>query len=882
MNPRLLTTKFFIPPWRSSDVPRPRLIGQLNAGLHERRRLTLISAPAGYGKTTLVAEWIHSLSNASHRVCWLSLDLADNDPVRFLTYFLAALQRADVVAEKQQRFFDLPNFPPATLIVEDLLNDLSALNETVILILDDYHVISNPVIHEALEYFVDHQPPCVHLVLTTRQDPPLPLARLRARRQMTEIRARDLRFTREEARRFFIEMMNLNIGDDAADALEERAEGWAVGLQLIGLALQGTSDAERFIQTFSGTHRYVLDYLAEEVIARQSEDVRTFLSQTSILDQFNADLCCAITGRTDAQRIIDHLEKANLFIVPLDDGRIWYRYHHLFRDYLVTLLDRSEQADLNKKAAAWHEANDMLPEAVHYALASGDHDYSTEVIDHVVNRNTTWSSGNISMLRAWLDALPAQVLQARPQLSLHASRIFYLASQFELAEKHLAQVEDALKALPDSQEKEHLHALATLYRGSIACVHGEMEQALEKTTFAQAKLPKENHLVHARAYFNLGQIYETTDRTDLAVENYLLSSNAAQAAGVKFLAIQARCSAAQVQIKQGRLSQAEQTCRDAVNLAADDRIPPLGFAYVVMGGIALERNDLQTTGHLIKDGIALSRQGGLMDNAVLGLSSLARLRAYLGDAEGALAAVQDARAIIQAFGVPLMAAHAEAFSARLNLYLGQKEAAGQWAAAYRANRPESPQEYEELTLAHVCLATDQYALIPSILQPRLETAQRAGRVHTCIEAMVILSLFHHAQKNIPAALNWLEQALKLAAPEGFVRIFLDANAVTGGMLLDLLPRARTTAPEFVDTLQKAIAPDDNGRIAANARLSEPLSDQELRVLEFLVAGKSNQEVAEALVISVGTAKWHVHNILQKLGVNNRSQAIARARELELD
>lgn len=882
MNPRLLNTKFFIPPWRTSDVPRPRLIEQINAGLQERRRLTLVSAPAGYGKTTIVAEWINSFKDSSVRVCWLSVDSADNDPGRFLNYLLAALQRADAIAEKQWRFFDFPQLPTSILFVDALLNDLSERNATVILVLDDYHVISNPVIHEALEYFLDHQPPCVHLVLTTRQDPPLPLARLRARRQMTEIRARDLRFTPDEARHFFIETMKINISEEAVNALDERAEGWAVGLQLVGLALQGTADAEQFIQTFSGSHRYILDYLAEEVISRQSEDVRTFLSQTSILDQFNVDLCCDLTGRLDAQQIIDYLEKANLFIVPLDDERVWYRYHHLFRDYLAILLDKFEQAALNKKASAWHEARELLPEAVHYALTSGDHDFSAGVIDRVVNRNTTWSSGNISLLCAWLDALPTEVLQARPQLSLHASRIFYLASQFKLAEKHLAQVEESLKALPESQERTHLQALATLYRGSIACVHGEIEQALEKTTFARSKLPENDHLAHARAFFNLGQIYESTGRTDQAVKNYLQSSDAAQAAGVKFLAIQARCSAAQVQMQQGRLSLAEQTCGKAIYLAADNRIPPLGLAYIVTGGIALERNDLQAAEHLIKDGIALSRQGGLLDNEVFGLSMIARLRAYLGDAEGALAAVHDARAIIQAFEVPLLAAHAEASFARINLYLGQKQAAGQWAAAYRDNRPVSAQEYEELTLAHVGLASGQTDALPSILQPLLEKARRAGRMQTCMETMVILALFHHTRQETRGALNWLEKALKLAAPEGYVRVFLDVNAVTGGYLLDLLSGVRPAAPEFVDALRKAIEPEDNLRIAANVRLPEPLSDQELRVLDYLLAGKTNQEISEALVITVGTAKWHVHNILQKLGVNNRSQAIARARELGLD
>jgi LuxR family transcriptional regulator, maltose regulon positive regulatory protein len=878
MNARLLTTKFHIPPWRASEVPRLRLIEQLNAGLSEGRKLTLISAPAGYGKTTLVADWIHSLNSGDQAISWLSLDPADNEPVRFFTYFLAAFQRLDdAIREKLQHLLTLPKLPNIHGLMDELINELTAYERPILLVMEDYHVISNPVIHEAAEYFLDNQPAGVHLVLITRQDPPFPLPRMRARRQMIEIRARDLRFTPKEACLFFSHAMQLALNEEDARLLEERTEGWAVGLQLAGLALQNNTDPERFIQTFRGSHRYVLDYLAEEVISQQGEAIRLFLSQTSVLDQFNADLCCALTGQPDGQAVIDRLEKANLFIVPLDNERIWYRYHHLFRDYLATLLNKPEQAALNKKASAWQEMNDLLPEAVGYALASGDSDFSAGVIERVVNQSTTWSGGNVGLLTSWLDALPKQAIRARPQLNLNASRIFYLASQFDLAEKHLAQAEDSLKLLPQTPETEQLLALAVLYRGSIAGVRGDVQQALEQTTYAQARLPKDNYLAHARAYFNLGQVYEMADQLDRAGENYIRSSDAAQVAGVLFLAIQARCASAQVQVKQGNLHQAEQSCQAAIRFADGARIPPLGLAYIGLGCIALERNELESADALLLDGVALSRQGGLMDNVIMGLSTLARLRACQGDEAGALSIVQEARKLIQAFGLPLMASYADAFLARLRLCSENKQEAIQWAAGYQTSQKISNSEYEDLTLARVLLATCQLNAVPLLLHPILEKAMKAGRHYTCIEATLLLSVFHLIKNEPISAESWLTQSLKIAAGRGYIRIFLDE----GGPLLNLLHKSRSAAPELVDILVKTIQSERKTGFTANAHLPEPLSEQELRVLELISAGKSNQEIAAVLVISVGTAKWHVHNILQKLSVNNRPQAIVRARELGL-
>jgi LuxR family maltose regulon positive regulatory protein len=878
MKVRLLATKFHIPPWRAASVPRPRLLEQLSAGLRECRKLTLISAPAGYGKTTLITEWLHSLIGGEQQIAWLSLDDADNDPGRFLSYLLAAFPRTDKAAgEKIDPMLDLPQLPPVNTLMDEFINDLIAIGEPILLTLEDYHVISNPVIHEALTYFISHQPASVHLVIITRQDPPLPLPRLRARAEITEIRARDLRFTPEEVRQFFIRTMKLELAKEAANMLEERTEGWAVGLQLAGLALQNMTNPQRFIETFRGSHRYVLDYLAEEVIRQQGEEMRAFLTHTSVPDRFNAGVCSALTGRLDSRAVIEQLEQANLFVVPLDDERIWYRYHHLFSDYLRTLLTRPEKAALYRKAAAWYEANDLPAEAVQYALASEDHDFSADVIERAINKNTTWSGGNIRLLSAWLDALPPQTLQDRPRLSLHASRILYLSGRYDLAEKRLAQTEDALKSEPAAPETGQMLALAALYRGSIASVRGEVQQAVERITFAQSRIPKENHLAHARAFYSLGLASEIDGQTERAVENYLLSSDEAALSGVLFLAVNARCAAAQLQIRQGRLNLAVQTCQEAIQAAGGVSIPPLGLAWIVLGSVALERNDLEAAEQLLRDGIALARQGGLLEDVVLGLSHLGRLHAGQGNAAGAFSLLQEADAILQTFGIARMSALSAANLARLQVFTRQKQAAVQWASAYQTSRAEFTQEFADLALARVLLATGQFDPIPAILHPLLETANAAGRVQTSMEAMLLLALLHNARRETRPALDWLGKSLRLAAPEGFTRIFLDE----GEPLLNLLPKARSAAPELVDTLLGMSRPGGADSLSLNQQLIEPLSGQELRVLRLIVAGKSNQEIAAELVISIGTAKWHVHNVLQKLGVSNRPQAITRARELGL-
>ena len=498
-----------------------------------------------------------------------------------------------------------PQLPPFQNILDDVINALARLEKPAILVLDDYHIITNPLIHEMLDYFLEHQPQQAHLVITTRSDPTLPLARLRARGQMTEIRASDLRFTEEEAGYFFNQSMQLVLKKEDIRALETRTEGWAVGLQLAALALKNIADPQHFVETFRGSHRFVLDYLAEEIVRQQRDDVRKFLIQTSIMERFNAESCEALTGNPNSRGLLLELEQANLFLIPLDGDRVWYRYHHLFADFLRTELSKTETEELYNKAALWHEQKDLLSEAVQYAIASGDLELLADVIDRGLKQDANWSGGNLTLYAGWLEALPSQAFQSRPTLSLNASYILYLLGRFDLAEKQIDQADQTLQELPSSLEKEQLLALASFYRGAIASVRGDSQQAIEKITFAQERLPKENHLQHARGFFSLGLAYEISGQTELAIQNYLKSSAEAQSAGVLSLVIHALGAAAQVQISQGQLSLAAQACQQAIKIANGKRLPPLGLAEIILGNIALERNDLAAADEFLQNDITL-------------------------------------------------------------------------------------------------------------------------------------------------------------------------------------------------------------------------------------------------------------------------------------
>ena len=884
METAIISTKFHLPFWRNDGVLRARLLDVIQHGFENHKKMTLISAPAGYGKTSLAANWIHENFQKKHEhfhVAWLALDDFDNHPAYFLKYFLSAFRSVEII--DQENLLKLIDQIPSTSpeeIITGFLNEIADLDQKIVFVLDDFHVINNVLIHSTLEYLINYLPQSLHLILLTREDPPLALASMRARGQFTEIRAFDLRFTQEEADAFFSQTMKLELAQEYIETLEYRTEGWAAGLQLAGLALQNLEDPRKFIETFHGSHRYILDYLAEEVIKRQPDEIRDFLIHISIMDRFNAESCEAVTGRKDSQKILEKLEQTNMFVVPLDNERIWYRYHNLFADYLRTEMSKSLQISASKKAAIWFHSHNLITESVRYALLSEDDDFSADMIELAIQKGEAWSEGNLLTIRSWLDALPSTAFKKRPHLCLQASRFFYLSLRFQRAEELLELVDELIKENENSKiENDKLLAMSALFRGSIAAMRGEVGNAFKQITIATSTLPKEDMLAHARACFSLGQAYELNGKTAKAINAYFQSSKKALEAGVRYLAINALSTAGMLQIIQGNLHQASQTCQEALNLSANSRISPTGLCLCVLGSIAYEKFDLNAAEKYVMEGMALSRQGDLKDDIGFGLILLERIKSAQGLHAEALTAVQKASDILHTYEIPRFLTIEKACRARCHFDSGNRSEALSWARNYYENRKKGEFEYlhefEDLVMIRILLSDETPKELPAILDSLREKAASGGRNQIHIEALLLTALYERSVGKSQDSLKHLEKALQIAEPHGQIRSFL----VEGKDLLDLIPRLRNTCSNLVDEILaksgKKVA-EDNKPVDL---LPDPLSDQEKNVLQLILSGKSNLEIAETLFISVGTAKWHVHNILRKIGADNRAQAIIRAKEL---
>ena len=902
----ILSTKLYILPARPNLVARQHLFQRLEEGVAQGRRLSLISAPAGYGKSVLAATWLRKQADKETpraMVSWLSLDANDNDPVRFFSYLAAA---AKILAPESvfPSLLPSPHPPPPAELMTSFINELAGsdiepVQEGLLLLaLDDYHKIHSPYIHDCLQFLLDYAPPNLHLVLITRQDPPLALPRMRVAGELTEIRAQDLRFSGPEIGQFFNLSNNMELEQDWVETLEVRTEGWVAGLQLAALSLRDRSDVGVFLDDFRGTNRYLIDYLIDEVLSQLPEETRQFLYQTSILDRLSAGLCQALTGRGDSQEILQQLENDNLFLIPLDDRREWYRYHHLFSDFLRTELKEPHLAELHRKAATWYEANGLTPEAVQHALASKDNELAGDLVERAMLNPTTWSSGQLGMLLGWVEALPDESVYSRPQLAIRASRALYLSGQLELAAQMLDKAEISLRSRPSPVEDIKV-SLAQIFafRAAILALQGHISEAREMVQQALIDLPVDYLLARARAWDTLGLIHQLTGSMEDAIAAFMAASQVAMQAGVLFLGINACCEAALVQIIQGRLNQAQRTCRQALQLPGPEsgRIPPTGLAWAILADIALERNDLETAERYLSDAIQLSQEGGIIDDLKMEYLILAHLRLAQADPGGAIAAVQRAITILQTYsGSPLLG-QSTIIQAYLDLKLGNPASAAAWAREYEHSRNSEAvdylREFEDLTLARFMLAEGRPQEAQALLEELVAAARAGQRLKIVIEGQTLTAIAWWDMQDKVPAFAALEEALYLGRPEGFVRTFINEGEALRALLAGLIPvlkdqtlreYAKYLLANFSDSTEQS---DESsltgvdGRPISTVEMIEPLSEQELKILRLLSAGLSNKEIATELVIGVGTVKWHVHNIYGKLGVNSRTQAIARAQEL---
>jgi len=877
LSPPLLTTKLFVPPLRRELVPRPRLTERLEAGLRAGRKLTLIAAPAGYGKTTLASAW---LAGAAQHVAWLSLDEGDNDPARFTAYLLAALQQIDpTIGQAAQAMLQAPPSPPEALL-SSLINDIAATPGPVILVLDDYHLIQALPVHQQLAFLLEHQPPRMHLVMITREDPPLLLARLRARGQVTDIRQSDLKFTGDETADLLRQATQLDLSPADIATLQGRTEGWAAGLQLAALSMQQSEDVRRFVAEFAGSNRYILDYLVEEVYQQQAPDVQDFLLKTSILDRLTAPLCDAVTGRSGRREVLLALDHANLFIVRLDEARQWYRYHRLFRDLLRSRREREELdlAGLHRRAAAWFEGNGFPDEALDHFLAAEDWDGAERLIEPAAAGAI--NNGQFATLNRWLDALPGARLRGSSELACLKGWALLSLGQFAAVGTWADLAADLLR--PDAPPVSQ--ALVACLQTYVAQIQSDIPRVIVLAQRALALLEAgDPQGLRGAALSNLASAQVMMGDIPAATRTLRELARVGQEQGHPISAVSALCSLAELEHRRGAAREAVALGQRALDLCVDPRGNPLplaGYAHVALGLICYDLNELARAREHLVQGLEVSKQVGPNSGVMQAAFTLARIQRLTGETEAALATAAVARQAATAVNLPLIDAFAGAYEADFQLMLGNIEAAARWGAGAGLSPTDTPvfvREAEYLTYARLLLAQHRPDDARRLLASLERYARNSGLHGTLITVCVLQAQAEQALGQRAQALACLAEAVRLAAPEGYRRAFLDG----GPAVLALLPGVRHVASAFVDDLLGSPLVPGRGRPASVQPLIEPLSDRELEVLRLVADGLSNSEIADELFISVGTVKTHVHNILGKLGVEGRPRAIARARELDL-
>jgi LuxR family maltose regulon positive regulatory protein len=906
----LLATKLYIPPLRRDFVPRPRLLERLDEGL--RRRLALISAPAGFGKTTLLSEWLMTRERwtiADDRrpsAAWLSLDAEDNELRRFLSYLMAALAKTDPeTGQATGKLLRLPQLPPTETILTTLINELFSLPTDLLLVLEDYHTIEAGAIHRALTFLLDNLPPQAHLVISTRADPPLPLSRWRSRGMMVEIHANDLRFTRQESAAYLNDVMNLPLVPEDVAALNLRTEGWIVGLQMAALALRGKSqqqDASAFVRAFSGSHHYILDYLVEEVLAHQPDEVQTFLLQTSILSRLTGPLCDVVRfgvaeshGRDDGQATLEALDTANLFLVPLDDERRWYRYHHLFAEVLRARLQRAagkdDLAPLHTRAAEWYEDHSEVTEAFKHTIAAQDFERAARLIEE--NWLQMGHAGQMNTVLRWLESMPDEVIRARPMLSGAYAWVLWLTGRMDAVESYLDAAGEAWarQAAEGTMDPAHVRwqAGGPALRIQLSRHRGQLEESIQFARETLALAAEDDALLRSYGHLGLASAYRELGDYGQSLPAYVEGMPLARAAGNIASANIAAFYLCRVLQLQGRLHEAAEAVHEALQFTEAigmGESPACAILHVAMANLLCEWNELpQAEEHLLRSQ-ELTRLGGHHEHVRNGGIALARLQLVQGDPGGALAAIQEAEEATVKAEMPLASAELAAYKARIWIAQGDLAAAARWADG-AAQRPGQDRGYtrqiEAVTIARVLLARGMLQQALSQQAACQRAAEESGGLGWGVEIGILRALVQDALGHRADALASLERALAQAEPEGYVQVFLDEGEPLAALLRQVVFSgvARAYARRLLEAWERTAPKREPGAAPTPSPLVEPLTEREVEVLRLMAAGLSNREIADELVLAMGTVKAHLHNIYGKLGVRGRVEAAARAQELHL-
>lgn len=882
----VVTTKLRVPPLRTKVVIRQRLLERLQEGLNHA--LTLVSAPAGFGKTTLLSEW---LGEVNLKVAWLSLDDSDHAITRFITYLVSALQVIDKSIGESVLGALKSHQPPAvdTLLIA-LLNDIDSVSQDFILVLDDYHEVDSKPVDEALRFLVEYMPPQMHLIIASREDPPLPLARLRVKGQLTELRAADLRFTMQEAADFLNQVMGLDLSGQDITALETRTEGWVAGLQLAALSMQGHDDITGFIQSFTGAHHFVLDYLLEEVLSKQPQEIQHFLLRTSILDRLNGPLCEAVTGMP-SQKMLEELERSNLFIVPLDGERNWYRYHHLFGDLL---RQRSEQniasnevAELHLNASAWFEQNGDLADAFRHAMAAKDQNRAADIAERAwLGMDETFQSGQ---WLGWVKQLSGSVRRLRPVLCVQIAWAYMDASKADESESFLQEAEQCLReaahtmVVVEEEQFKTLPARIAIARAYNSQTKGESLATVKLAQEAVRLSPETNQFMRAQATAILAGAYWANGELTAAYDAMNHWAEQARLAGNTMFAIMTASGLADILQEQGRLRNAMQIYEDALKFAADVGAEAAPFTAHHHLGMALLLNEMGANDAAEKHlqlSLELGQAATIIDWQYRRDLALARFKETAGDLNAALYFFDEAKRTYVKTPIPLTRP-VDAFKVRVYLKQGLLAQTHEWAQKFSMDDELSfLHEFEHITFARVLLAKKDSKNVSQFLARLLQAAEDGARIGSMLEILILQALAFHAKGQLTQALLPLKRAVALAEVEGFVRIFEEGKPMQELLAkLSLTPEGKANK-SYIQTLL-SLFDVQTPRPAPSQLLIDPLSERELEVLSLVALGLSNTEISEKMFLSLSTVKGHNLRIFNKLQAKSRTDAVARARELGL-
>jgi LuxR family maltose regulon positive regulatory protein len=896
----LLATKVRVPRPRADLLSRPRLLTRLDNAVD--RDLTLVSAPAGFGKTSLLIEWARG---THRRVGWVALDEDDNDPIRFWRYLVAAADPLRPGLEEALRsvLTDANQMTPEAIVTR-VVNALVASATEIVLVLDDYHLIESPAVHRGVSLFLEHMPEGVHLVIAGRIDPPLSMARMRAHGQIAEVRADDLRFTLDEASTLARDVWNLSLPDATIAALATRTEGWITGFHLAGISLREVSDAAEFVDRFSGSSRYILDYLTEEVLQRQPDDVRRFLVDTAILTRLNAGVCDAITSRADGHRMLERLERSNLFLFALDDDRRWYRYHQLFADLLRARLEAespTRAVECHRAAAAWFVANGFAREAIRHALASGDSAWAAALVEESVD--DVMGRGEGATLREWLRTVPLDVVRSRPRLCLIEAVTAFNEGHIENVEPLLRDAERGAEALedePDAGNDQRMSAFNNVpafvanLRASLACFRGDGVQAKRLAQEALTHLSDHDGWSRVPVRWNLALADWLQGRLTEAERGFAEILRSAKTTGPIHMVLSAADFLARVRHTQGRLSAALQTYRDGLEFAersGQASTPSVGTMHVGIARVLHARNDLEGAKRHADQGITLAGQLTSLQPLAAGYVTLAWIRLAEGDRRGAVDAMDAARQAFPDLDAVALLHPVPVAWARLSLLGDDVVGAANWLEELGLTATDEPRyarEQEYLLLVRTLLARDEPDQALHLLHRLSAAADAQRRTASVIEIRILQAVAFAAAGDRPRGLMSLVDALTLAQPEQPVRIFVDEGPPLWRLLGSLIAAGRRARPagaesisaEYLGLLNRA-ARGAATRNQGSPSLVESLTERESEILAMLAAGKRNREIAASLVVTLDTVKKHVTHTLDKLGATNRTQAVTRARQLGL-